>query len=328
MRKFSIAGRRNRGKATAGQTMDLLRFWKDIRSVSVSEIAQEAERPVRLTIVGGVDHARLLAARLALESVTPQTEPRGPAQIDAYLRIVEDARDAVAGEITLDADALTSDEGRLAQALADITLGWPELRLSLARHIPAFRPAVAAQLIAEIAWTNARIAALSALPGFFPLAGLLAPATAAGDMLLLTKNQVMMLLRLAAAYGLSLDLRERTRELLPVVGSAFGWRALARQLVGLIPGGAGIILKGSIAYGGTYTVGKAAQIYFSTGQSLSGPRLQQLGRDAAQEARAQLQEWIKRGRSPSPFPGRLQKLLGRGNVKPEHSIDTFAPLEV
>ena len=198
------------------------------------------------------------------------------------------------GGLRLDADVLTADETRLAEALAQIVVANPDLRLSLARHIPAFRPAVAAQLINETSWTNAKIATVSALPGVLPFTGALLPVTSVSDMIVLTKNQGMMLLRIAAAYGLPIDLRARTRELVPVVGSAFGWRSLARELLGFVPGGFGVVLKGSIAFAGTYTVGKAAQIFYSTGQTLSGPRLQQLGRDAARDARARLRQWLRR----------------------------------
>ena len=84
------------------------------------------------------------------------------------------------------------------------------------------------------------------------------------------------------------------RELLPVVGSAFGWRAAARELVGLVPGGIGLVVKGSIAYAGTYTIGKAAVIYYSTGQKLTGPRLSQLYRDSLKESAARIRPLLKR----------------------------------
>jgi len=53
---------------------------------------------------------------------------------------------------------------------------------------------------------------------------------------------------------------ERAAEILSIVGGAFGWRALARELAGKIPFGGGIIPKGAIAYAGTYVVGKGLSI--------------------------------------------------------------------
>lgn len=281
-------------KVTPARANVAWRFWREIRSLAVGQIAQEAERPFSLALVGGEDQTKLLAARLALETPTPRDGPQGPANVWPYLTVYTDAGRVPKDSLRLDADALTADETRLAQALAQMVVANPDLRLSLACHIPAFRPAVVLQLINEVSWTNAKIATVSALPGLLPFTGFLLPATSMSDMIVLTKNQGLMLLRIAAAYGLPVDLRARTRELLPVVGSAFGWRSLARELLGFVPGGFGIVLKGSIAFAGTYTVGKAAQIFYSTGQTLTGPRLQQLGRDAAKEARTRISEWLRR----------------------------------
>ena len=47
--------------------------------------------------------------------------------------------------------------------------------------------------------------------------------------------------------------------MLGIAGGAFGWRALARELVGKIPFGGGLLPKGAIAYAGTYLAGKALE---------------------------------------------------------------------
>ncbi len=272
------------------------RFWNHIQSLSITQIVEEAERPVTLALVGTSDQANLLAARLALETPTPRDlGPDGPANVWPFLQVYAEAQDVPKGSLILDADLLTADEGHLAETLAKIVLQNPYLRLSLARHLPAFRPAVVAQMINESAWHNAKIALVSALPGVVPFGDVLMPATALGDMLLLTKNQGLLLLKIAAAYGKGIDLRERSKELLPVVGSAFGWRALARELIGLVPGGIGLAVKGAVAYAGTYAVGKAASIYYSTGQTLSGPRMKQLYHDAFTEAKSRVRR-LRSGR--------------------------------
>jgi uncharacterized protein (DUF697 family) len=76
----------------------------------------------------------------------------------------------------------------------------------------------------------------------------------------------MMCLRIAAAYGLPVEPRERIAELGGIVGAAFGWRALARELVGAVPGGVGAAAKGAIAYAATVATGRAAQSFYETGQ--------------------------------------------------------------
>ncbi len=285
-------------KAVPRQVGGAMRLWTLFKSLRVQDIAEAAERPFHIALIGTEDHARLLMARIALESSAPRDlGPQGPADITPCVAWYADRRQAPPGSLTLDAGALTADEASLAAALAQIAAEQPDLRIALARHVPAFRPAVVACLIAEASRDNAKIALLSALPGIVPFTGFLLPATALGDMVLLTKNQVLLLLRIAAAYGKDMDLRARTRELLPVVGSAFGWRAAARELIGLVPGGIGMVVKGCIAYAGTYTVGKAAAVYYSTGQTLSPSRLRQLYNDAFKDAVARIRPLLRRGKT-------------------------------
>ena len=283
MPKFSFA--KVPLKAVPSHARGAWHVWSLVKGLNVSEIAEAAALPFHLALIGSQDHADLLTARLALESAVPRDlGPSGPADISAYVRSYRAEADVPGDSLMLDADALTASETNLAAILAEIAAAHPELRLSLARHVPAFRPAVALLLINEASKENAKLAMLSALPGIVPFTDFLLPATALGDMILLTKNQGLLLLSLAAAYGKEMDLKARTRELLPVVGSAFGWRTVARQLIGLVPGGIGVAVKGAVAYAGTYTVGKSASLYYSTGQTLSGPRLHQLYRDALREA--------------------------------------------
>ena len=285
-------------RAVSGQAGGAMRLWTLFKSLPLQDIAEAADRPFHLALIGTEDHARLLTARLALESAAPRDlGPHGPADVRPYVARYGSRAEAPPGSLPLDADALTADETRLAAALALLVAEQPNLRLALARHVPAFRPAAVACLIAEASKNNAKIALVSSLPGVLPFTGFLLPATALGDMVLLTRNQILLLLRIAAAYGKEMDLRARTRELLPVVGSAFGWRAAARELIGLVPGGIGMLVKGSVAYAGTYTVGKAAAVYYSTGQTLSASRLRQLYNDAFKDAVARVRPLLRRGKT-------------------------------
>lgn len=282
-------------QAVPSQVSGAWRIWSLFKTLSIQEIADAAEKPFHLALIGTEDHVHLLMARLALDSPAPRyLGPQGPADIRPYAARYADRSAAPSGSLTLDADPLTADETKLAEALAKIVMEQPDLGLALARHIPAFRPAVVASLINEASKANAKIALVSALPGLVPFTSFLLPATALGDMVILTKNQVLLLLKIAAAYGKEVDLRARTRELLPVVGSAFGWRAAARELIGLVPGGVGMLVKGCIAYAGTYTVGKAAAVYYSTGQTLSATRLRQLYKDAYKDSVARVRPLLRR----------------------------------
>jgi uncharacterized protein (DUF697 family) len=318
-----------RQAATPAGIGGLWKFWKSVGGASLREITTEAERPVHLALVGTPDQTRMLAARLALETSVPNNSPDGPAEIGPYLSHYESPGEVPPSMMTLDAVALTLEESRLAAAIAEIVVDYPDMRLALARHIPAFRPAVTARLIQEVSWSNAKIAVISALPGVIPFTDVLMPITAAGDLVVLTRHQVMLLLRIAAAYGRDVDLRARVRELLPVVGSAFGWRALARELLGLVPGGIGVVVKGAVAYAGTYTVGKGAAIFYSTGQALPNARLRQLYKASFKDALVRIRQLVKREKrvaAEPKFPAPPSPLLrtsataandGDGEIRPD-----------
>lgn len=136
--------------------------------------------------------------------------------------------------------------------------------LALGRYLPEMRPTVAATLVQATARANAQFATLSNLPAIIPLVGNIIGASA--DFLVLTKNQMLLLYKLAAVYGRDIDDRRQILiEMAPVVGAGLVWRTVARQLAALIPGLIGAVPKVLIAYTGTYTVGRAAQYYYEEG---------------------------------------------------------------
>ena len=128
--------------------------------------------------------------------------------------------------------------------------------VALAARLPALRRGVVDALIARVARQNAAIAAAVFIPGV--------------DFPVLTLNQLRLVLRIAAAYEEEID-AERLPEILGVVGSALGFRALARQALGVIPV-AGWAVQGAVAYAGTRTLGEAAIRYFEVlrGRAESG----------------------------------------------------------
>jgi len=132
----------------------------------------------------------------------------------------------------------------IARALAR-TLG--EDGTSLAARLPVLREAVCDDLIASFAKKNAIVAAAVFVPGV--------------DLPVLTLNQIRLVLRIALAYGEEID-NKRAIELLGVVGAGFGWRAVARELLDVVPV-AGWAVKAVIAYTGTRAIGEAAVRYFA-----------------------------------------------------------------
>jgi uncharacterized protein (DUF697 family) len=120
---------------------------------------------------------------------------------------------------------------------------------SLAAKLPVLRPAVCEAIVRRFSRQNGILGAAIFIPG--------------ADFPVLTLNQVRMVFRIAAAYGEEID-RERAVELLAVLGAGLGFRAVARQALGVVPL-AGWAVKGGIAYAATRALGEAAIAYFEHG---------------------------------------------------------------
>ena len=154
--------------------------------------------------------------------------------------------------------------------IAEILHDHDDLVLPLARQFPAFRAPVVEHIIQSVSRENAFFAVATALPDIIPSLAELPWALGefASDTAFLTVNQVRMAFMIAAACGKDAGFAHQKIEIASIVAGAFGWRALARELVGKIPLGAGIIPKGAIAYAGTYAVGKGLEYYHHAGAAL------------------------------------------------------------
>lgn len=157
------------------------------------------------------------------------------------------------------------DDDNLARLVASAVLELlPEQALALGRRFPAFRGGVSERLIIETSRANAQLALLSSLPASVPVVGGL--VSGAADVVLLTKNQALLVYKLAGVHGR--DLHDRVAlavEIAPVVGGAFLWRTVARTLLGMLPTVVGGLPKAAVAYAGTYLVGHLARYYYTTG---------------------------------------------------------------
>jgi len=227
-------------------------LWNLVRGTATRELQRAAALPVSLLIIADESLYNELTDRLGGANHCTR--------IDRGATFPE----GVEGQIIIDGDRLhITTDSDFDAALSKIAVRHADRRIALAAAVPAFRKPVVNLLSQERAYENAKFAAISALPGVIPLTDWLLPATAVGDLYVLTKNQILLLLEVAACYGKPPDIKARLQELLPVVGSAFGWRAVARELIGLVPGGVGVVVKAGVAYVGTYSVGKGASLYYS-----------------------------------------------------------------
>jgi uncharacterized protein (DUF697 family) len=134
----------------------------------------------------------------------------------------------------------------VAEVIAELT---EEDGYGLAARLPALRPAVVDTIVRQFSRQNGILGVAIFIPG--------------ADFPVLTLNQLRMVFRMAAAYGQDID-RERIPEVLAVIGAGLGFRTLAREALGFVPG-LGWAIKGGVAYVGTKALGKAATAYFEQG---------------------------------------------------------------
>ncbi len=171
----------------------------------------------------------------------------------------------------------------------------PDQEIQLGFHFPAFRPALAKQLIRQTSMTNATYAATTGLAELVPV--LLVPGNVA-DFVVLTKNQGLMAYKIALLMGNDIGMQEMIGELAGVLGGGFLWRETARRLVGFIPGW-GIIPKVAIAYAGTFVIGEATFYWYAYHEQMTAEQMKALYVRAVSEGRekaAAIIETLKKNR--------------------------------
>jgi uncharacterized protein (DUF697 family) len=178
--------------------------------------------------------------------------------------------------------------GRVADGVFSIVE--PERRIALARQSPAMRPGVFHAVIEDTARANAGYAFSTGLAEIVPILDI--PLNI-GDMIVLSKNQLMMSYRIALAAGRTGEPRELVAEIVGVLGGGLLFRQVARQLVGLLPV-IGLVPKVAVAYGGTWAIGKAVVVWATGGGRLTAARLRQLSREGLERGRKVAQA-LKRG---------------------------------
>ena len=164
--------------------------------------------------------------------------------------------------------------------------------IALARRFLPFREPVVRRIIWKISKENAYFTVATALPNVIP--SLITVPWAVGefasDTAVLTMNQVRMAFLIAAASDSQIGYTEQGGQIGSIVGAAFGWRAVARELVSKIPAGGGLVSKGLVSFAGTYVVGVGLDYYFRLGRALTRVEKKhqyslayELGREAVQQ---------------------------------------------
>jgi uncharacterized protein (DUF697 family) len=188
------------------------------------------------------------------------------------------------------------DEAGLDVLAATLLKAVPvDLRLPLARQLPAVRGRYFDILIDETARANATYSLTTGVAEIVPVLNV--PLNL-GDMIVLTKNQLMMAYRLVLASGRDGDPRDLVAELLALLGGGFLFRQLARQLVGMIPI-VGIVPKVAIAYGGTWAIGRAVVLWLTEGRAVTSDLVRSLANEGLVRGRAIARELMDRAKTRS-----------------------------
>lgn len=309
-----MAMRRARSLARiGGGGLAIGELFKVVREMSFDELREEAQMPPRLLLVGA-NHDLLVQLRDALGGAESAAfiDAVSFDQLPGYLDLYD-------GIVLVNAGPNERNRPRIRQLLTDLetagrtltfqippgasaegtapppTASVDDLRgrlvtrlghrqLALGRYLPAFRKQVTTSIINQTSRANAEFALLSNIPAVIPVVGNIMAAGA--DFLVLTKNQLMLIYKLAAAHGRELDQPWRVyAEMLPVVGAGFVWRTVARELASLIPFAGGTIPKVLIAYAGTAVTGQAANYYYEFGARPTGEQMRRYYERAAEIAR-------------------------------------------
>ena len=183
----------------------------------------------------------------------------------------------------------------------------PDKRLAMAVAFPFMRRSLAKEAVQATSMQNAGISLVPIIPG--------------ADLPILTLNQAKMVLQIAAAYGQDMD-KSRAKELAAVVGGAYLFRVVARELVELVPV-LGFLIKPGVAYGGTAAVGNAAIEYFEGGQDVAGvhnvvSRATEVGTKFVKDVRE---------KGPAAFPNAADKLKDAAEYIPvvQDKVKEYAP---
>jgi len=251
-----------------------------LASLNPHEMREHAERPVRLFLYAGDDYefrrmeeffappSLSAGKRAELESVLFRATESVPASAPNDLEIYYEKGGSRPPAKSRNAFAF--DPANPQRTINEVLKERPDLAIPLSRHIFPFREPVAHRIVKKISKENALFSLATAVPDVIPFLSLPWAITEfASDTAFLTANQIRMLFFLAAASDRVVGYREQRGEIGTIVLGAFGWRAIARELVGKIPLGGGLIPKAAIAYAGTRVVGLSFERYFRLGYGYS-----------------------------------------------------------
>jgi hypothetical protein len=238
-----------------------------LSSLNPGAVREDADRPVRICLVTaspemlGRMETFFAPPHFSMERRAEAVRllARGPA-LGCDLEVYDSSLLRPSKGFSLDLDAPEDCIRRILKKRED-------LMLPLARHLYPFRKPAAHKIIRAIAKENAMFSLATAIPDIVPSLASIPWAIGefSSDTAFLTMNQIRMAFLLAAVSDRPIGYREQKSEVASIVAGAFGWRALARELVGKVPFGGGLIPKAGIAYAATFAVGLSLERLYRLG---------------------------------------------------------------
>ena len=266
-----------------------------IRNLDPEDIRKHTDRPVRLLLYADsegqyrdmedffiprdISAAKRAQVRRLVYRASEGGVPGTRGDLEIYF---DPARDLEGAE----SDVFGFDPAQPDAIVHRILHRRPDLAVPLALNVLPFREEVSRRMIKKVAKENALFALATAIPDIIPFISLpWAVGEFASDTAFLTANQIRMAFLLAAANDRDIGYHEQRGEIASIILGAFGWRALARELVGMIPWGGGLVPKAAIAYAGTRVVGLSLERYYRLGKAYTRAERRLAYQDALERGR-------------------------------------------
>jgi hypothetical protein len=268
----------------------LVSIRKAISTLNSKHVRELSERSVRVALVAPNRESYQRMENFFLRDLRPARRRESALQLEHSIgAAAAQSYDLTVYDETIAAPprALVFHADRPRQFVEKTLSRHPGLGIPLAKSFLPFRRPFVHQVIAKTARENMLFSLATALPDIIPSVIELPWAVAefASDTAFLTMNQVRMAFIIAAASDREAGYTHQKSEIATVIGSAFGWRALARQLVGKIPFGGGLIGKASVAYAGTKVLGLSLDRLYEIGFTYSREERDHLYADAYRQGK-------------------------------------------
>ena len=271
----------------AGRVLSQIR--DALANLSPSEVREQAQIPVTIELFASTPktHEEMANYFAPSHQMSPERYEEvaglirrgGESNTPAVIRIFEEGVAHTPG-------AFVYSRNKPEKVICDIIEAKPELKLALARQFIPFRKPVSDDIVFNVSKENALFSVATSIPALMPILSVpWAVGEFASDTAFLTMNQIRMAFMLAAANDRTIGYREQKGEIASLFAGAFGWRAIARELIGVIPMGAGIVPKAAIAFGGTFVVGMSLERFYRIGYGMTPAERKQAYKDAVERGK-------------------------------------------